>query len=247
MRQISYTLAQEVDRAPRMGLIVLQTDETVEADIQALIPRSSARLHITRIPSGAQLTPETIGRMTGDMSAAADLLPAVDFDVIAYACTSGTTLIGADAVARKVRAGRACRDVTNPLTAAIAAAQALKARKLAIVSPYIASVAEPVSHAFQAAGLEVSAAVTFGEMHEARVARIEGGSIRAAAHELVQETVPDALFLSCTNLVTLDLIDMLEAETGVPVLSSNQVLSWHMCRLAGVPPATDAPGRLFQV
>ena len=36
----------------------------------------------------------------------------------------------------------------------------------------------------------------------------------------------DALFISCTNLPTYDVIPQLEAELRVPVISANQVTMW---------------------
>ncbi|MEO0916377.1 MAG: Asp/Glu racemase, partial [Pseudomonadota bacterium] len=56
----------------------------------------------------------------------------------------------------------------------------------------------------------------------------------------------EAVFLSCTNLRTLDVIERIEAKIQRPVLSSNQVLAWHLCMLASVSHRTDAPGRLFR-
>ena len=46
---------------------------------------------------------------------------------------------------------------------------------------------------------------------------------------------PDAqaVFASCTNLPTYDLIAPLEAELGKPVLTANQVTLWAALRRAG--------------
>ncbi len=65
--------------------------------------------------------------------------------------------------------------------------------------------------------------------------RIDATSIIDAARDLCADAQLDALFLSCTNLRTLEVIAPLEAELGMPVLSSNLVLAWHMSQLAGVP------------
>jgi maleate isomerase len=229
----------------RLGLIVLQVDETIEHDFRRLFPPQSA-LHVTRIASGAALTPETIAEMEARLPAAAGLLPpAIAFDAVAYACTSGTTLIGAARVAALV--GGACRTraVTDPLTAAIAAMRALGAERLGIVSPYIDSVAGPIRQAFAAAGFDVAATLSFGEECEARVARIDPGSIADAARDVARAADIDALFLSCTNLRTLDVIAPLEAELGLPVLGSNQVLAWDMARRAGAALSSSAPGIIF--
>ena len=43
----------------------------------------------------------------------------------------------------------------------------------------------------------------------------------------------------------MDLIAPMEAELGLPVLSSNLVLAWHLAQLSGDPRALQGPGRLF--
>lgn len=245
MTGFPYQLTPDPASLKRLGLIVLQVDETVEEDLRRLLPAEAARLHITRIPSGAELTPETIAQMQHDLSHAAGLLPDAPFDVIGYACTSGATLIGPDMITEQVRAGRTAQHVTSPLTAAFAAFRAIDARRVAIVSPYIAPVAQPICDAFTAQGMEVTGALSFGEKIERNVARIDAPSIRAAAQK-VAASKPDCIFLSCTNLRTLDIIADLERETGCTVLSSNQVLGWHMARLAQIAVHDDAAGRLFQ-
>jgi len=44
----------------------------------------------------------------------------------------------------------------------------------------------------------------------------------------------EAIFVSCTNLPTYDLIATLETELGKPVLTANQVTMWSALRHAGV-------------
>ena len=75
--------------------------------------------------------------------------------------------------------------------------------------------------------------------------RISGASVMEAATELVRGAQVDGIFLSCTNLRTLDLITQLEAALNMPVLSSNLVLAWHLAQLSGNPEALSGPGRLF--
>ncbi|MEN0000315.1 MAG: Asp/Glu racemase [Pseudomonadota bacterium] len=244
MANVDYQLMEE--KRPRLGVIVLQVDETIEDDLRQLFHPDHVRLHITRIPSGAELNPETIRTMETQLPAAAGLLPpAVNFDAVAYACTSGTTLIGASRVAQLVHEGCTTKAVTDPLTAALAAVQALRLGRIGIVSPYIASVAGPIRNAFIQQGIDVPDMRTFGEEVEANVARIAPGSIKAAARALAASNDLDGIFLSCTNLRTLAVIPELEAELAMPILSSNQVLAWHIAKLAAVPISTDASGLLF--
>jgi len=248
MDRFPYTLTDPIGSAATLGLIVLQVDETIEQDFRRLFAAPDIALYVSRIPSGAELTPDTIAQMAIDLPQAASLLPpAASFDVIGYACTSGTTLIGVDQVAQLVGGNATTQAVTNPLTATIAALTALNVTSVAIVSPYIASVALPICKAFLDAGFDVPATLSFGEEVEANVARIDPAAIHAAALEVGRTPGVEAVFLSCTNLRTLDIIDDLERQLGMPVISSNQALAWHMAQTASVEVATDTHGALLRL
>lgn len=248
MTPFPYRLTGPIGARATLGLIVLQTDETIEQDFRRLLPDPQTAVYISRVPSGAEVTPDTLATMEAALPHAASLLPSTaPFDVVGYACTSGTTLIGAARVEELVRGASNTQLVSNPLTAAQEALRAVGVGRIGIVSPYVSSVAGPIRAAFERAGFAVPDTLSFGEEVEARVARIDPASIREAALELGRSDELDAVFLSCTNLRTLDVIADLEATLGKPVVSSNQALAWHMARLARSPVAADAPGRLFQI
>ena len=152
-------------------------------------------------------------------------------------------VIGPGRVADLVRGATQAAQVTNPLSAAIAAFHALKVTRIGLLTPYVASVTDPMRAAFGAAGVHVSEVVSFDEAEEAKVARIDPASIRDAALRL---RGAEAVFLSCTNLRTMDVIEEIEDALGVPVVSSNQALAWHMAQLSGAKLAANAPGRLLK-
>ena len=231
---MSFPYILDTSQSARLGLIVLQVDETIEAEFRTLFTDAGPALYVSRIPSGAELSPETIAQMELDLPGAAKLLPAsAPYAAVGYACTSGTTLIGSDRVSSLVQSVCDTPFVTTPLTAGFRALEQLKARKIGLVSPYVDRVAKPVADAFGRAGFEVAHSLSFGEALEAHVARIAGHSICGAART-VSDGV-DAVFLSCTNLRTIELIPDLEEALGIPVLSSNLVLGWDMAEAANVP------------
>ncbi|WP_412564354.1 Asp/Glu racemase [Thalassobius sp. MITS945101] len=245
MDTFPYDLSPALGHRANLGLVVLQTDETIEYEA-ALLDQPGLARYVTRVPSGAEVTQETLKAMAEDLPRAASLLPpSVSFDVIGYGCTSGSMAIGPDRVAALVSGSADCKAVTNPLTAALAACAALGIRRLGVLTPYIETVSRPLCDAFQSAGIAVTGHLSFGEEEEAKVARIDPASIAAGARNVGQSADCDAVFLSCTNLRCFGIIDDLEAELDKPVLSSNQVLFWHMARLAGLGDLTG-PGRLFQ-
>ncbi|MEO0425923.1 MAG: Asp/Glu racemase [Pseudomonadota bacterium] len=243
MPPLPYSL--EATTGPSLGLVVLQTDETIEADFRRLF-RDSLRLFVTRIPSAASVTSESLATMEGALPTAAALLPrGITFDAIGYGCTSAAAEIGSAGVARAIAAGAETQAVTEPLSALLAATRALSVTRLAFLSPYVESVSARLRAALAAGGVATPVFGSFEEPEEARVARIDVGSIVQAGRALAAEGSADALFLSCTNLRTLDTIEALEAETALPVLSSNLVLAWHMAALTGLSGACAGPGRLL--
>ena len=233
------------DPRPTVGLIVLQADETIESDFHKLFSPDAVRLHVNRIQSDRELTQDSIHEMARDLPRAAGLFPyGLRFDVVGYACTSGTTLIGEDKVETLVRRTCAAKAVTNPLTAALAAFKVLGLSRIGIVSPYVETVAEPLRQAFESGGIKVPNTLSFGEEVERNVARISPHSLTRASQIIAAETHVDGIFLSCTNLKTLGVIENLEAELGLPVISSNTALAWHMARRAHA--TVEGPGKLFR-
>jgi len=245
MNRLPYVLCQ--DHPPQLGLVVLQSDETLEHDLRRLLP-PNAELLVTRIPSSPMVSADSLAAMERDLSAAASLLPrGADLAVVGFGCTSGTAQIGAERIAELIRQGVATRMVTNPVSALIAACRHLNVSRLALVSPYVEEVSARLRVVLEATGITITAFASFDEAQEAKVVRIAPDSIHDAAIATAAQSNCDAVFLSCTNLRTLDVIAPVEAAVGLPVLSSNLVLAWHMMALAGIGGGQANPGALWRV
>ena len=247
-KYFSYDLGSALGSDTAFGLIVLQSDETIEHDMRRLLPHENAALYTSRVPSGAKVTTVTLGEMSGALTGAAALFPApVSFDVVGYGCTSATSVIGTDKVTELITKGCDTPHVTEPVSALLAACRVLNVRKVAFLSPYIEDVSATLRSVLNCNGLEIVTFGSFNEASESNVARITLNSIRQAALDLVKESAAEVLFLSCTNLQTLDIIQDLENATGIPALSSNLVLAWHMLKLAGRNFKDPNMGRLMQL
>ncbi|WP_118136690.1 aspartate/glutamate racemase family protein [Oceanicella sp. SM1341] len=248
MPALPYRLDAPLGHRACLGLVVLQSDETIEQEFRRLLPVDGTALYATRIPSAAEVSAGTLARMEAHLPAAAALLPpSIDFDVVGYGCTSGATVIGPARVAELVRGSSTARQVTNPISAVMAACDALGVRRLGFVTPYVAEVSAAMRAALEAHGLAIAGFGSFEEAEEAKVARIHPASVLEAAIATGGAQSCDAVFLSCTNLRTIDVIAAAEATLGVPVISSNLALAWHMARLAGLDTTPAAGfGRLMQ-
>jgi len=227
MSDLTYTL-DEPTVSP-MGLIVLQVDETIEPEFKQAFADHPSPLYVSRIPSGKEVTTESLSAMAADLKVAAGLLPnARQLGVVGYACTSASSVIGSQKVEDLVRAGCVTAAVTNPLRAAIACAAHLGISRLALLSPYIEEVNTPLRAAFAQGGVEMPVFGSFGIAEESKVARITNESVVEAAVRLGADSGVDGVFISCTNLRSFRAIETVREIIKKPVLSSNQSLAWHM-------------------
>lgn len=229
----------------RLGLIVLQTDETLEYETRQLLAGRDTALFHARIPNGPEITPESLVAMEAELPRTAALLPS-PLGAIGYACTSGATVIGPEAVEDCVQTTHPGVPVTNPISAVIAALDALGARRIAMVTPYVAEVTAPMRALLAECGVEVISEVSFLEPDDSKVARIDPASTRAAVVEAGKAPGVEAVFVGCTNLQTFDIIDEVEHILDLPMVSSNQALLWDMLRRAGQDCTGWGPGRLFR-
>ena len=228
------------------GLIVLQPDETIEHDMRRLLPGSEVGIYTSRVPSASNVSTESLAQMEPTLSGAAELLPPqMNFDVVGYGCTSGTSVIGPKNISNLISCACRVRYVTEPVSALIAACGFLGVRKVAILSPYVSNVSQMLRSTLTKKGLQMVVLGSFNEGNEANVARITEKSIKEAALTLVKDSQAEAIFLSCTNLKTLNIINEIEVEANIPVLSSNQVLAWHMALLAAKTNFSERIGRLM--
>lgn len=228
-----------------LGLVVLPADETLETEMRALLPERDVALYHTRIAMPPEVTTKTLASMAEALPAAVGMLPECRLDVIGYGCTSGATVIGPEGVRTRVRQVHPEAEVTDPISATLAACQALGVRRLGFVTPYVESVSAAMRALLVQNGLEIAAFASFEEGDDRVVARIAPDSILAAIEEVAGQADCDAVFVSCTNLRVAGIAAEAERRIGRPVISSNLALAWHMRALAGLPMGVVTGIKLF--
>ena len=248
METLEFTVDEGLGSRARIGLIVLQTDQTLEHELAALFRGDGIALYHARIPMAMDVTPQTLRQMALDLPRTAALLPAsFGFDVIGYGCTSGATLIGEAQVDRLIRAEHPQAKTSNPITACKAALRALGLGRIALVTPYAPEVTLEMQANLRAAGIQINALASFNEPDDFTVARISPDSLLEAVLQIGTREDCDGVLVACTNLRALEIIAEAEARLGKPVTSSNQALAWHLMRLAGLPLAPEGKGALFSL
>lgn len=231
-----------------IGVVVLATDQTLEHEFRRLLARPGVGVYQSRIWNDAAITTENLGDMEDRITDAASLiLPGVSLDVVAFGCTSGSMVIGEQRVFERLRAAHPEVDCTTPITAALAAFQALDADRIALLTPYRDDLNHLIRDYVQARGVSVPVMGSFNEEDDKRAPRIDVASIREAAIELGRDKQVDAVFVSCTNLRFAAAVTDVESVLGKPVTSSNHAMAWHCLRLAGVEDRRPDLGHLFSL
>jgi len=170
-------------------------------------------------------------------------LLAVTPATIGYACTSGSFVNGLEGERHlqqtMLKAGAPAAVTTSG--ALLEALQALGIKRLAVATPYNAELTGLLDYYLTSAGYTVVAGGYLDMEHD--IARVDEKAVLRMAR-LIDRPEAEAIFFSCTNLHTYDIISQLEAELGKPVLSANMVTMWAALK-AGKLPMPDCGHRLF--
>ncbi len=244
--QFPFTMDAGITARAAIGIVVLATDHTVEYEWRRLLDQPGVAFFESRLHNSADISPSTLALMEKDIRPAVELiLPDIPLQVVAFGCTSGTLVIGEETVFKRIRDARPGVACTTPLTGAMAALNTLKAKRIALLTPYVPAINQLFVDFIEKTGIHVSHVGSFNHSDDNEVARIDRESLRQAVISLGRHQTVDAVFVSCTSLRLADQIPELEAELGKPVISSNYAMAWHALRLAGVEDAQPERGLLF--
>jgi maleate isomerase len=154
-------------------------------------------------------------------------------------------MIGETKVDKIIREVHPQAATSNPLTACKAAFEKLKLRNIALVTPYSPDVTLEMQANLRSAGFNTVAVASFNQTDDFTVARITSESILKAITNVGARDEVDGVFVSCTSLRTLNIINEAELQIDKPVITSNQALGWHLARLSGLRCAKHEFGRIF--
>jgi maleate isomerase len=230
--------------AHRIGLIALSTDHTTEVDFARILAPAGIGIYVARIPFANPVTPERLSAMGPNLAGGAELiLPGEALDAIVYGCTSASVCIGDDVVRQQVARGKPGCPVVTPVSAALKGLQALKAKRISVLTPYVPETSRPMAVLFEEQGFAIDRFTCLNMTDDRDMARISPDDIVTFAREAT-DPKSDALFISCTAVRAAGVIGRIEAETGIAALSSNYAAAWNAARICGVAGAL-APGRLM--
>lgn len=159
-------------------------------------------------------------------------------DLAFLSCTAGSQVGGPGYDAKLcgiIREAANAREGYTTTTAVLKALRTLESKNITICTPYPADVNRMEKAYFENEGFSVGG--IFGlETADPRDPKLIGRILpedifRFAKAHMVPGT--DTMFISCTGLTAMEIIDDLEKELGVPVVTSNSCAAWLIGKFFG--------------
>lgn len=242
---LEHTKAPRPDKV-HIGLVQLSTDHSIERDLNMLVG-SSAMIFSNRVYYSSSMTQEALAEISRGITQSADLIATgLPMDVMAFGCTSASIVIGNEKIRELLTADNPGIPATNPWAGALAAFKHLKAKRVSIFSPYPTEVNYPLYQQLAAEGLDVPTIGALRIEKDTDITTVSFDSMLEGARRILAQAPTDALFMSCTNLRALEHIEELEAELGVPIVTSTQAMFWHAMTLVGKQPNLEGFGQLLK-
>jgi maleate isomerase len=167
------------------------------------------------------------------LEAATENLRIIAASCVTYACTSGSFVggIGHDRTIIERLAPIAGVPVTTTSTAMVRALRVLEIERVAVGVPYLGELGERLREFLEASGFKVVSLRALNLPHGfATVPAAEAYRLGRSA----DTSEAEAVFIACTALRTLEVLEPLEEDLGKPVVTANQATMWDALQLAGV-------------
>jgi len=230
---------------PRIGLIVLASDFMIEKDFVNVIKDKNIDFFVNRIKCYNPLTSENLIKMSEEVTnVTSDILPDEKIDCVVYGCTSGTIAAGHESIEKKIKLAKPEAKVTTPSTAAITALKKLNIKKISIFTPYPKKLNDEVVEFFRNEKFEITSNSYFDIESDIDIGKVDPDYLYDVLINMDHKDA-DALFVSCTALPVLSIIDRLEKKINKFVLSSNQALIWDTLKKIGKNNSINGFGKLF--
>jgi maleate cis-trans isomerase len=218
----------------------------METEFWRIAPRGVS-VHTARIAGGRHGTPEELRNMEKESRSAATRIANVEPDVVVYGCTSGSFFEGPE-WNRMI-----CEELTKITKApAVTTAGAMAAclvrnghRKVDVVTPYVDVTNERLKQFLRGQGVEVASLGTFDMLDMFDHAKIEPEAIYRKVKQSITKDA-SAVFVACTQLRALEVIDALERDIGRPVYSAIQATAWAAYEALQIDPNITDCGSLLR-
>ena len=159
---------------PKVGLIALSTDLTIEKDFYSICHNLPIDVFVNRIHNYNPLTKKNLLRMSNQIEPVTKkILPGQKIKTIAYGCTSGAIAIGSDKIKKKINLVKPNSYVTTPIISTMKAIKKMKIKKIAIFTPYSKSLNKSFIKYFSKKKIEIISFSSFNLENDNEIGAVD--------------------------------------------------------------------------
>ena len=149
-------------------------------------------------------------------------------------------------IKEKVNLAKPEAKVTTPITSAIKALKVLGINKISIFTPYTNTINNSVVSYFKKENITINSLTYFDIASDLDIGKVDENYLFKVLSKIDLDN-SEALFVSCTALPVLSIIDKLEKKLNKIILSSNQTLIWEALNLIENKEPVVGFGKIFEV
>ena len=231
---------------PRVGLIALASDFMIEKDFSNVISGKKIDFFVNRIKCYNPLNSKNLIKMSKEVTnVTKDILPDQKIDCVVYGCTSGTIAAGYRSIEKKIKKAKPNTKVTTPSTAAIKALRKMEIKKISVFTPYPKKLNNEVIDFLKKEKFIITSNSYFDIKSDIDIGKVDPEYLFKILSRMDHKNA-DALFVSCTALPVLSILNRLEKKIKKIVISSNQALIWDTLEKIGKNNSITNFGKLFK-
>jgi maleate isomerase len=247
----------------RVGLIVPSSNTTIETEVPAMLRAADLDVDVTFHSSRAVLQnvdTQSLARMVADGDRNVSELADARVDALVYACLVALMARGpraheqAEAHLAEVAAAAGCEaPVISSAGALIRTIQAQGASRVAIITPYMPELTRQVAAYIEDYDIEVVDSRSLSVPDNVEVGRLDPEGLPGHARRLDLRRADLLIASCCVQMPSLSVLDRIETEVGLPVISAATASTAELLDALGLPRhvpgaggllrATDAAGR----
>lgn len=226
----------------RIGCLIPYTNYTVEQEIQYLFEKGFLStkdlcFHFTRLVSTIRYSEneyEYLSQINKSTEAAFYQLNPLHPDTYAFFCTSAGRL-----------SNRVSSDVITAIDSLQRACKFVNMRKCMLITPYTQEIGNSVAEQIMKSGIEIQFSEHLNLRHSADYVSYGYNELYTHILENYDQKYEDIVIL-CTNLPTFHLIEKVESDLGVTVITSNQSIIWAVLSHLNIEHAMYGIGSLLR-
>jgi len=245
-------------RTFRIGQIVPSSNTTMETEIPAMLrarervlPDARFTFHSSRMRM-QKVTREQLAAMDGESLRCAVELADARMDVMGYACLVAIMAMGAgyhrESERRLGDAARSAGGEAPVVTSAGALVQVLndvRARRIAMITPYMKPLTKLVAEYIEGEGVEVVDAIALEIEDNLEVGRRNPLALVEDAKRLATRDVDVVVISACVQMPSLPAIPLVERALGLPATSTAVCTTRRMLEALRLPTIVPDAGALL--